>query len=110
MSLLGPLTFTRVFDVFRGGAFLLVLHPDFWAPGLVVLLLYVPVSLLVFLVFSDYGLSFGVSSAGRCLESNVRLHLCSGRRVHPDGLIELALWRSFSNSSSRTSYLLKPQL
>ena len=102
-----PFTFSLVFDVSavapRWRAFLLVRPPDFLAPGLVVLLLFVPVSLLVFLVSSDYGLSFGVLSAGRCLECDVRLFLCSGRRVHPDGLTELALWRSFSNSSSTTS-------
>ena len=107
MSFWAPLNFSRVFVVSavapRWRAFLLVRPPDFLAPGLVVLLLYVPVSLLVFLVSSDYGLSFGVLSTGRCLESNVRLPLCSGRRVHPDGLTELALWRSFSNSSTSTS-------
>ena len=91
------------FRRFRGGALLLVLPPDFLAPGLAVLWLSVPVSLLVFLVSSDYGLSFGVLSAGRCFVSYFRLPLFSGRRVHPGGLTELALWRSFSNSSSRTS-------
>ena len=53
-------------------------------------------------VFLGFGLSFGVSSSARCFLYFVRLSLFSGRRAHPGGPSELALWRSFSNSRSST--------
>ena len=57
----------------RGGSLLLVLPPVCLATGLEVLWLSVQVSLLVFLVSSGFGLSCGVSSAGRFFVNFVRL-------------------------------------